>query len=160
MPEAVQHPDVFYISKDLWSRNWLDSNKPELWYQKSEEKTKTLYDPCPAGWRVPRLSTTFKDCDGEDVTGKGIYLYPTSLRMYFNFSGYLNPLTGTYPGGNLFEYQQAQMNWMGSCPDNPNNAYRCRIFPVANVDYDYIFYPILISVEGRDLGYTIRCVKE
>lgn len=160
LPEAVQHPDVFYISKDLWSRNWLDSNKPELWYQKSEEKTKTLYDPCPAGWRVPRLSTTFKDCDGEDVTGKGIYLYPTSLKMYFNFSGYLNPLTGTYPGGNLFEYQQAQMNWMGSCPDNPNNAYRCRIFPVANVDYDYIFYPILISVEGRDLGYTIRCVKE
>lgn len=160
LSEAVQHPDIFYISKDLWSRNWLDSNKPELWYQKSDEKNKTLYDPCPAGWRVPRLNTTFKDCDGEDVTGKGIYLYPTSLRVYFAFSGYLNPLTGTYPGGKLFEYQQAQMNWLGSCPDNPYNAYRCRIFPAANIDYDYIFYPILTSVEGRDLGYTIRCVKE
>ncbi len=158
--EAVQHPDVYYTNGVLQERNWLDSNRPELWYQKTDEKTKTLYDPCPPGWRVPRQSTTFKECDGEDVTGKGIYLYPTSIRMYFHFSGYLNPINGTYPGGKLFEYEKAQMNWLGSCPDNPYNAYRCRIFPAANIDYDYTFYPIQIRVEGRDSGYTLRCVKE
>lgn len=160
LTESVRNPDVYYLRKDLQSKNWLDSNRPELWYQKTDEKTKTLYDPCPPGWRVPRQSKTFTDADGEDVDGKGIYLYPSSIRMYFTFSGYINPINGTYPGGNLFEYQHAQMNWIGSCPDNPYNAYRCRIFPAANVDYDYIFYPIAVTVEGRDCGYTVRCVKE
>lgn len=161
LAEAIQHPDIFYTRESTNSKNWLDGNKNDLWYIKTEEKVKTLYDPCPAGWRVPRQATTIDECDGEDVTGKGIYLCPnSSIKIYFAFSGYLNPINGIFPGGTLFEYQQAQMNWLGSSPENPNNANRCRIFPAANVDYDYTFYPIHNYVEGRDLGFTVRCVKE
>ena len=159
--EAVQKPDVFFVNRSLQDKNWLEPGNPELWYKKNDELTKTIYDPCPEGWRVPRKIDTFSDTSGEDVTNKGIYLvYSPSCKIYFTFSGDLNPIDGVYPGGKLFDYQKAQGNWLGTCPDNPNNAYRCRLFPQASVDDEYILYPINNDVEGRSLGHTIRCVKE
>lgn len=38
----------FYFSAP--ASDWTDPQNPSLW----QDGVKTLYDPCPAGWRVPR----------------------------------------------------------------------------------------------------------
>ena len=65
-------------------------------------------------------------------------------------------------GGSLFEYKTAQNGWLGSYPDNPNNAYSYHIFSATLVDeYDGPFFPIMPNnADGRYLGYSVRCVKE
>ena len=56
----------------------------------------------------------------------------------------------------------AQNGWLGSYPDNPNNAYSYHIFSATLVDeYDGPFFPIMPNnADGRYLGYSVRCVKE
>jgi hypothetical protein len=47
--KAIKHPTAFYHTKGAHP-NWTGSSAPvsNLWGE-----TKTYYDPCPAGWRVP-----------------------------------------------------------------------------------------------------------
>ena len=163
---AVKNPDTYFLgdADHFTYKDWLieGSGSTELWYKKSDEKTKTLYDPCPAGWRVPYKMNTYGEINGEDVDN-GIYLCPnSSIKIFYPFGGHLNAITGQYPGGSLFEYKTAQNGWLGSYPDNPNNAYSYHIFSAALVDeYDGPFYPIMPNnADGRYLGYSVRCVKE
>ena len=163
---AVKNPDTYFLgdADHFTYKDWLieGSGSTELWYKKSDEKTKTLYDPCPAGWRVPYKMNTYGEINGEDVDN-GIYLCPnSSIKIFYPFGGHLNAITCQYPGGSLFEYKTAQNGWLGSYPDNPNNAYSYHIFSAALVDeYDGPFYPIMPNnADGRYLGYSVRCVKE
>lgn len=86
----------------------------------------------------------------------------SSIKIFYPFGGHLNAITGQYPGGSLFEYKTAQNGWLGSYPDNPNNAYSYHIFSATLVDeYDGPFFPIMPNnADGRYLGYSVRCVKE
>ena len=106
---------------------------------------------------------TKDEINGEDVDN-GIYLCPnnSSIKIFYPFGGHLNAITGQYPGGSLFEYKTAQNGWLGSYPDNPNNAYSYHIFSATLVDeYDGPFFPIMPNnADGRYLGYSVRCVKE
>jgi len=49
---AVKNPDTYFLgdADHFTYKDWLieGSGSTELWYKKSDEKTKTLYDPCPA----------------------------------------------------------------------------------------------------------------
>ena len=74
---AVKNPDTYFLgdADHFTYKDWLieGSGSTELWYKKSDEKTKTLYDPCPAGWRVPYKMNTYDEINGEDIDN-GIYL--------------------------------------------------------------------------------------
>lgn len=55
---SINNPNVFYYATGNLPIDWL-TNKPflqdnDLWGGKSGQKT--MYDPCPAGWRVPDKS--------------------------------------------------------------------------------------------------------
>ena len=112
---------------------------------------------------MPYKMNTYDEINGEDVDN-GIYLCPnnSSIKIFYPFGGHLNAITGQYPGGSLFEYKTAQNGWLGSYPDNPNNAYSYHIFSATLVDeYDGPFFPIMPNnADGRYLGYSVRCVKE
>jgi len=52
---TIQNPNVFYGGISTSSNDWLFAARDnELWGHSGE---KTIYDPCPAGWRVPKNST-------------------------------------------------------------------------------------------------------
>ncbi len=57
--EAIQHPNVYYISNDGNDpHNWLDNVQFNLWnsdgtYEGAQTSTKTVYDPSPRGFKIP-----------------------------------------------------------------------------------------------------------
>jgi hypothetical protein len=52
--EAIQNPGTFYYVASGNDYDWLASARDNtLWGGDDEANPKTIYDPCPAGWRVP-----------------------------------------------------------------------------------------------------------
>lgn len=52
---VVQHPDWFIYSSSVngnYSNDWLNPANDDLWGDQSGQKT--IFDPCPFGWRVPK----------------------------------------------------------------------------------------------------------
>jgi hypothetical protein len=47
--ESIRNPTTFYTSRS--SYDWLPQPDDKLWNTTNDAKT--VYDPCPAGWRVP-----------------------------------------------------------------------------------------------------------
>ena len=78
---AIQNPANYYIqynTADRWENgdHWCsDNTKMTLW----AENSKTIFDPCPPGWRVPTHS---------EITGMGTNYYTSTNGFYA--SGYYN----------------------------------------------------------------------
>jgi hypothetical protein len=49
--EGIMNPLTFYQGLSNSNYNWLPFTDPIIW--NAEADTKTIYDPCPTGWRVP-----------------------------------------------------------------------------------------------------------
>jgi hypothetical protein len=57
--DAIRNPDVFYTGVQssgdpATAQDWLSVSNPNLW--NDTDGCKTVYDPCPAGWRVPAFN--------------------------------------------------------------------------------------------------------
>lgn len=122
---------------------------------------KSMYDPCPSGWRVPDggdngvwskatgIPTSFKDSSLYDSTNVGI-----------NFSGVLGSDSVIwYPtAGYRFNSSASGLEYFdyyGYCwSATPNGELACRF----NFNYNGFIYT---SYNGnRAYGYSVRCVKE
>lgn len=82
---AVANPHTYV--KSLWV-DWCDENIPTWW--QSEDGSKTVYDPCPAGWKVP----TIEDYSGladehfnKDVDGGHNFIFDGQSN-FFAYTGY------------------------------------------------------------------------
>ena len=137
-----ESPTTFYTSVCLPNGCW--------------ESVKTIYDPCPAGWRVP-------DGGAEGVwakaMGKQDSFYPSSLDVVrgLNFSDILGvdemiyyPLTGQLISGRLGTV--ASYGYFWSCSDESSTS-----------SYNFYFNIGIGNVaEARDRsrGFAVRCLKE
>ena len=94
--ETIANPTKFaiYSSTDTWGP-WLNpaADTPTLW----QNSVKTVYDPCPAGYRVPARddSQPLHSSDLSTVTGwsdstDGRYFTLGSPAAVFPFCGYIN----------------------------------------------------------------------
>jgi hypothetical protein len=55
IPYTIKNPGVFLYARLSNSYDWIDmSLNDSLWY--SADAMKTIYDPCPSGWRVPKYA--------------------------------------------------------------------------------------------------------
>ena len=54
---AIQHPNILYMVNKSSYYDWLTPQNGALWYNSG----KTVYDPCPVGWRVPFPADFGKD---------------------------------------------------------------------------------------------------
>ena len=157
---ATAHPTTFITyndSNDDWYYTGSESTDNTRWT--TSEITKSIYDPCPSGWRVPDggnygvwskslgSSSYFDDPSlydspniGFNFSGKfgsaSTIWYPVS--GYYNLSGYLSEVE--YYGG-----------YYWSASPNQNKAY-CGSFYGGHV------YPSKYSY--RAYGYSVRCVRE
>ena len=140
--EASSHPnDWHYSSRDntLWT---------------TSDKTKSIYDPCPAGWRVP-------DGGSNGIWSKAGF---DDATWYYRDGGILSyrissPSTTWYPASGNRRYDNGSLDYVG------NEGYYWSASPYDNYDaYRLFFYSdggVYPSSDGsRSFGYSVRCIQE
>ena len=143
--KAETNPMTFYTNLFLPNRSW--------------ESTKTVYDPCPAGWRVP-------EGGGDGVWAKALgssasvsLLFDSSKRG-INFTGaygdseciwYPNSGFRNYSDGGLNNVNYGGYSWSCS-PDESYSAHAFSLYCTGDV------YPSWHDI--RSYGYPVRCLQE
>ena len=147
---AVEHPTTFitYNSNNYdWHYTGSSSTDNTRW-----QSEKTIYDPCPAGWRVPDggsngvwnvagfSGTTYDD------TNKGIsFSISSPSTTWYPASGYRSSYDGA-----LYGVGEGGGNW--SVTPNGGFAYSLYFFNGGPVDPTYDTNP--------PYGFSVRCVQE
>ena len=95
---AVTHPTTFISNADVYSnRDWYytgDKTTDNTRWTESEN-AKSVYDPCPAGWRVPDggtegiWDTADFDTPTFDATNKGKTFSNNGIEIWYPAAGYL-----------------------------------------------------------------------
>lgn len=126
---GIQHPETFYTYGTTWTNNY---NYYNLWSMETTgigqdiPVVKTVYDPCPAGFKMPSLTAfTFMtksqtQTDGGNISGSwnnGYYfnnnVQNPDATLYFPACGLRNGKDGSLSGLN-----QAGRYWLSGCDRN------------------------------------------
>ena len=122
--------------------------------------TKSIYDPCPAGWRVPDggengiwskalgSSSYFEDALLYDITNEGMNFsgkFGSASTIWYPASGYRYDDDGSLNSVGYYGYY-----WSAS----PYSYYAYRL----SFNYDGIVYPSGSSY--RAFGHSVRCLQE
>lgn len=167
---AIEHPDVFYgAPSSSWPVvDWLTDKaalqNDDLWGGKTNAKT--VYDPCPEGWRIPAAGngwgfrTEYKKKGSLNDDGEYDESYPwfqdydkcigfryktkAGKEYWFPLVGKLDPNNGTLQsvGGS---------GYYNTCTDNSNTVF-----------YECLAWgnPASESMLNRTHGAATRCIKE
>lgn len=147
---SIANPTEFISGTDGSEYDWLYSSRnDELW-----GSSKTMYDPCPAGWRVPDGGSSgiwskagFDDAAYDSINRGIVVAYPISTpNTWYPAAGYR------------------------SCDDgilyNVSNGYFWSATPRGNYAYGMTFHnsgyvwPLDNGGSNRASGYSVRCLKE
>ena len=87
----IAHPTEISTGAE-GTNNWLDENKTDLWDNAGE---KTIYDPCPVGYRVPPYNTEYKlwikrADDDWAFNQEQLWFYFKATKMIFPLCGYID----------------------------------------------------------------------
>ena len=153
---VTANPTTFVTASSSTEYDWHYSSRDNsLWT--TSDKTKSIYDPCPAGWRVP-------DGGGNGVWSKALGSSSTFDHSYnstnegMNFSGKFGSVSNIwYPAsgcrssydGSLYDVGDYGSYWSAS----PYNDYAYRLY----FDYDGYVYPS--GDYGRANGLSVRCLQ-
>ena len=102
---------------------------------------KTMYDPCPYGWRVPDSNTdTWLGLNSVSYVNNGAYFNPplSEPAAYYPYSGYMNS------NGNLGEINQVASVWYAT------RTYIYRVSSYVDISYSSSAYN----------GSVVRCMKD
>ena len=163
---GIQHPETFYTYGSTWESGY---NQYNLWSMDNtvtgyndNAVVKTVYDPCPAGFKMP-ASNAFT---GFTTTGKNT----VNTQSQFNVSGawdwgwnFNNKITSPdaavyFPASGYRDYHDGSLRNVGSF-----GYYRSA---VPNDKYDGCYLSISSSsvcpqfVSYRPYGYSVRPVSE
>ena len=149
---ATANPTTF-ITCNNNNKDWYytgDSSTDNTRWTTSD-KGKSIYDPCPAGWRVP---------DGGDngiwsKAGFGTTTYDsTNEGISFSIS---SPSTTWYPASGYRSLDGGGLNVVGSL------GYYWSASPYSNSAYYLFFYyngEVFPSSSNRANGFSVRCLQE
>lgn len=140
------------------TNNRMDNTYYNLWAADNNSNsgtlatsTKTVYDPCPVGYKVPLLDAfgTFESYIGEyDEDEKGLYFTCAEGKVFFPLTGYRNQSSG-----------QVYFNSTGThgyyWSAVPNNAYQGLQFQI-----QYTGYVKVKTITYRSWGSAVRPVQE
>ncbi len=158
---ATANPTTFitYNESNLdWYYTGSSSTDNTRWTISSSPKS--IYDPCPAGWRVPDggengiwskalgSSSSFNDPLLYDSTNEGI-----------NFSGkFGSASTIWYPASGCRSYSGGSLDHVGSSGSywsaSPSNRSACILY------FSYDVYVNPSNRSSRASGYSVRCIQE
>ncbi|MDR2131198.1 MAG: DUF4906 domain-containing protein, partial [Odoribacteraceae bacterium] len=162
---AIQHPYNFYYPES-GNGDWVQSNPypATSWNNPTWQTstTKSLFDPCPPGWRLPvngTWATSFLSGtntpnaanypgdykNGQDQAGWEFYMSGSSGETaFYPASGFRHVTTGT-----MYFERNYGYNW--SSTPNSSTSYSLH-FTAANVYPQYAAH--------RGLGLPARCIQE
>ncbi|MDR0658709.1 MAG: fimbrillin family protein [Mediterranea sp.] len=152
--QAIQNPGTFYYVASGNDGDWLTPARDNtLWGGDDEAMPKTIYDPCPAGWRVPFSGAdasspwygfgaqTYEGATPVDERG---YVLGGSVQSYWPAAGYryftTGALTNLGAGGGYW-----------SATFTGSNAYDVALLSGGIFPSD---------ASNRAFGFSVRCVKE
>ncbi len=144
---AIKNPSTFYYGASGNNYDWYtpgsSGQNNYLWIMGSG---KTVYDPCPAGWRVPLsgawILSGWNAPSGTSNTNYGKWTY-SGVTSYYPASGWRDKANGGLGGvGNGGNYGSASTSGTSQIYLVPQNG------------------SVVQGNIGRALGISVRCVKE
>ena len=155
---VIAYPTIF-VSAPKTPYDWHYSSRDNTLWTKSN-KTKSIYDPCPAGWRVPNGGDNgvWSKTLGSSESFADSSLY-NSINECVNFSGKFGADAAIgYPASGCRNNSDGSLNNVGcsghywsASPDN-NFAHRLYFTNDGRVDPSGRSY--------RASGFSVRCIKE
>lgn len=152
---AIAHPATF-ITTSKSNGNWLAEPIHTLW-----EKSKTVYDPCPAGWKVPEAYVV--DANRKHVVAQEAWsnLNYTMINSYSSYGVYLDGNKAWYPNngyistsGTLLMVGFYSCYW--SCTPQSQATYAMEQDQTSSSP---IFNPMCYG-KVRGEGHSVRCVED
>ena len=169
---AIAHPYVYILNPvpdDGGYYPWLTTNDQsyrEFWG--GSESKKTLFDPCPTGWRVCNKS----EAESFMQTVSSTAALASNLVGY-DFDGHYLPMTGTRGNKNMRTtnvrscgYETKSYMWTSEILTSHNYGYAYTAAMIAPANYADAGKPntLKMTTEGQDryltLACPVRCVKE
>lgn len=154
LANSITTPTTLYYNT-IYPYDWNSSPNTNLWSGASYGATKTIFDPCPGGWRVPSFYKT------STRTSPWIGLETYKASTYWDTNGFQwtasPPSVGFWPAagyrytttGKLTSAGTGGFYWSAS----PNGNYKNMLgFSSGNVSPSDNGY--------RGSGYSVRCVQE
>ena len=169
---AVEHPYVYILNStypDGGYYPWVTTNDQSYraFWGGSESK-KTLFDPCPTGWRVCNQS----EAESFMQTVSSTATLASNLVGY-DFDGHYLPMTGTRGNKNMRTtnvrscgYETKSYMWTSEIVASHNFGYAYTAAMIAPANYADAGKPnaLKMTTEGQDRYLTqacpVRCVKE
>ena len=177
--EAHENPWVFYYDGTGGSGNWISGvDTDHLWgyVSRRDNYVKTMYDPCPPGYRVTGMEIWQQNSD------------EYTLKPSDQLSDEAGTVVGMGQNGSVY-YPVSHMIYKGNEAENDDDdtrpyTYLLSATPVDGTDQAYHFrynreaevdainqggtFPIIVPEEtgdtgyktGRDVAYPVRCVLE
>lgn len=146
---SIMNPMTFIIAGDYY--DWLYYDNAYQVDVARWGKSKTIYDPCPSGWKVPDV-TFFSnagfhtEANQSDTEKRGRMFSNAGSDVWF-------PNTGQLLSKDSFMYFDYGMYWTSTAAnDNPRAYMNTFYYSSTYVDYDGLFEA------GR--AQAIRCVKD
>ena len=169
---AIAHPYVYILNSvqkdDGGYYSWIttkDQSYREFWG--GADSKKTLFDPCPAGWRV--CNKTEAESFIQTVSSTATL---ASNLVGYDFDGHYLPMTGIRDNNNMRTnnvrscgYETKSYMWTSEIFDY-NNGYVYTAAMIAPANYANAGQPntLKVAMEGKDrylaLACPVRCVKE
>jgi hypothetical protein len=148
---TIRNPDVFYTAGFSSEYDWHYASRDNtLWGHDVNGGTKTIYDPCPSGWRVPvnsGMSTDTSPWYGMISTDGFPVGYNWGTNALYPAAGFR-----TFGRGSLFNVGTSGHYWSAS-PSSSTSDYASFLgFTIGGVYVNDGTY--------RAYGYSVRCVKE
>ena len=154
---VTANPTTFVTADSSSDYDWHYSSRDNtLWT--TSDKTKSIYDPCPAGWRVPDggSSGVWSTALGSSSSYTGTY---NSTNEGMNFSSkFGSASTIWYPASGFRDYDDGGLSNVGysghywSASPDSLYAYYLYFYDPGNVDPSTYNY--------RSRGYSVRCLQE
>jgi len=145
---------------------WCYPPNPNLWGNASDgtsvssRNAKSIYDPCPPGWKVPASEAwdmnTFRYASNYEECGYDVYYSSAATSAFYPFGGYLHDNSGQevfvqpYLWGGVWTCTASNRRG-GSTFESAAGKCVILIQGTANPDY---------RAESQTLGYAVRCAKE
>ena len=147
---SIQNPIIFYYAGNASICDWYASS---ISYQNNNlwSSTKTLYDPCPSGWKVPANGSwsTLTTSNFTSAASTYGFTYTGSPSFFYPYNGNL-PYTGNANGG-IGNLNVAGLYWSSTY----SSSYASFLFFYS----DYV-YPSYSSEGYRGTGCGVRCVQD
>ena len=169
---AVEHPYVYILNptfQDGGYYSWMTTNDQSYRaFWGGADSNKTLFDPCPAGWRV--CNKTEAESFIQTVSSTATL---ASNLVGYDFDGHYLPMTGTRGNKNIRTthvrscgYETKSYMWTSEILTEHNWGYAHTAAMIAPANYADAGKPnaLKVTIEGQDRYLTqacpVRCVKE